>query len=288
MGFAVVVCPDPESSPRILIDEFGMPVRIKCPCGKLLNVKDELRGKQIKCPGCGKVLRVPAAAAKVAAKTGKPSEENDSLDDLFMEEGFNRQVAAVCPSCRAEMAAGAVLCTKCGFNKQTGQKLAGHKTPGVDIGMGTLALQKAENDMRADKEVQERMLKRSGMPWWMLGLVLFVIVSAVGVSAAAVNAAMEVEGEGEGGRRIDTVGWIMTLSGTAFSMVGVGAALVIIVAAFKESLVEGLLYLFVPFYAVYFWFKHFKQVWRPLLLMIVAGGIGGGLIVAGMTSLQGG
>ena len=267
-----------------------MPVRIKCPCGKLLNVKDELRGKQVKCPGCGKVLRVPAAAAQVAAKTATPSEENDSLDDLFMEEGFNRQVAAVCPSCRAEMAAGAVLCTKCGFNKQTGQKLAGHKTPGVDIGMGTLALQKAENDMRADKEVQDRMLKRSGMPWWMLGLVLFVIISAVGVSAAAVNAAMQVEGEdgGGGGQQINTTAWIMALSGTAFYMVSLGAALVIIVAAFKKSLADGLLYLFLPFYAVYFWIKHFKQVWRPLLLMIIAGGIGGGLIVAGMTAIQGG
>ena len=44
-------------------------------------------------------------------------------DDLFSEEGFSQEVAAVCPACATEMDAGAVLCTKCGYNKQTGQRL---------------------------------------------------------------------------------------------------------------------------------------------------------------------
>jgi hypothetical protein len=35
-----------------------MPITLACPCGKTLQVKDELAGKRIKCPGCGGVLDV--------------------------------------------------------------------------------------------------------------------------------------------------------------------------------------------------------------------------------------
>ena len=278
-----------------------MPVRIKCQCGKVLSIKDELRGKQVKCPGCSKVLRVPAAnpgpaKAAVAAAGGQSGPgaksrlqsaaggASDSLDDLFAEEGFNRQVAAVCPACRSEMAAGAVLCTKCGFNKQTGQRLDGHKTPGVDIGMGTLALMKAETDMRADKDIQDRMLSRSGMPWWMLGLVLFIMVGGVGILTMAVNASKQLDGGGS----INVMGTFLVLSGGGFYLVAFGAALVILVKAFQKSLLEGLLYILVPFYAIYFWFKYWREVWRPLLLSMIAGGIAAGLLIAGLGSLQGG
>ena len=280
-----------------------MPVRIKCQCGKVLSIKDELRGKQVKCPGCSKVLRVPTAnpgPAKTAVAAGgggvksgpgtksgpqvAAGDASDSLDDLFAEEGFNRQVAAVCPACRSEMAAGAVLCTKCGFNKQTGQRMDGHKTPGVDIGMGTLALMKAETDMRADQDIQDRLLSRSGMPWWMLGLVLFILVGGVGILTMAVNASKQLEGGGS----INVMGTFLVLSGGGFYLVAFGAGLVILVKAFQKSLVEGLLYLLVPFYAFYFWFKYWREVWRPLLLSIIAIGIAAALMVAGMGSLQGG
>ena len=53
-----------------------------------------------------------------------------ALDDLFDEEGFSENVAAVCPACRQEMDAGAVLCTKCGYNIESGEKLEGHMTRG--------------------------------------------------------------------------------------------------------------------------------------------------------------
>ncbi len=272
-----------------------MPVRIKCQCGKALTVKDESRGKQVKCPGCAKVLPVPPANPAKATATGgttkgRPrtapspptSDTADSLDDLFAEEGFSHQVAAVCPACGSEMAANAVLCTKCGFNKQTGQRLEGHKTPGVDIDMGTLALKRAESAMRADQDVQDRMLSRSGMPWWMLGLVLFVIIGGVGVLTYAVNASKQVEGEGP---TYNVMGLFLTISAGGFYLVGAGAGLVILIKAFQKSVLVGLLYLFVPFYALYFCFKYWSEVWRPLLLAIIAGGIGVALLIAGMASM---
>lgn len=39
-----------------------MPISVKCPdCGKGLKVKDEAAGKRVKCPGCGKAVAVPDA-----------------------------------------------------------------------------------------------------------------------------------------------------------------------------------------------------------------------------------
>ena len=35
-------------------------------CGKDLKVKDELAGKRVKCPGCGKPVAVPELAASVS------------------------------------------------------------------------------------------------------------------------------------------------------------------------------------------------------------------------------
>jgi hypothetical protein len=39
-----------------------MPITFSCPCGKTLKVKDDLAGERIKCPACGEVQAVPAAA----------------------------------------------------------------------------------------------------------------------------------------------------------------------------------------------------------------------------------
>jgi hypothetical protein len=38
-----------------------MPVQLRCGCGKLLRVRDELFGKRVKCPGCGAPLPVQSA-----------------------------------------------------------------------------------------------------------------------------------------------------------------------------------------------------------------------------------
>lgn len=43
-----------------------MPIRLGCNCGKKLQVKDDLAGKKIKCPGCAEVLRVPGPGGSSA------------------------------------------------------------------------------------------------------------------------------------------------------------------------------------------------------------------------------
>ncbi len=56
-----------------------MPIALACPCGKNLNVKEELSGKRVKCPGCGGVLAVPAAPAEPEPVL-EPLDEDDEED----------------------------------------------------------------------------------------------------------------------------------------------------------------------------------------------------------------
>lgn len=55
-----------------------MPIPVRCACGKALNAPDALAGKKAKCPGCGAVLSIPAAAPP-AAKPSAPSPEPAAL-----------------------------------------------------------------------------------------------------------------------------------------------------------------------------------------------------------------
>jgi hypothetical protein len=53
-----------------------MPIIFNCTCGKKLQARDELAGKKLKCPGCHKVLPVPAVnppLAKPVLASSSPS-----------------------------------------------------------------------------------------------------------------------------------------------------------------------------------------------------------------------
>lgn len=69
------------------------PVKVTCVCGQRFAAKDSLAGKTVKCPKCRAPLRIP------------------------------QQTAGPCPSCRAEMPAGAVLCIQCGYSHQLGRRV---------------------------------------------------------------------------------------------------------------------------------------------------------------------
>ena len=81
-----------------------MPIEITCPnCSRKLRLRDDKAGRQIKCPGCGKALPVPAADAD--------------------EEAYDLAEAVTCPSCRRGLARGAVVCVECGYDFRTRRKL---------------------------------------------------------------------------------------------------------------------------------------------------------------------
>ncbi|MEM6779060.1 MAG: zinc ribbon domain-containing protein [Planctomycetota bacterium] len=260
-----------------------MPIQIKCGCGQTLQVRDELAGKAVKCPKCGKPVRVPAkkspsktAAATRATRTqaAPPTGGSDSLDDLFAEEGFDRHVAAVCPVCRAEMDSGAVFCTKCGYNKETGEQLAGHQVAGVDVDMGTVQLQRAEKMMARDQKLQETMTSKAGLPAWMVALILFILGSATMIAVIAVNASNR-----EQGLNFNPLQMFMNLGGAAFALVGGGAVLSLIAKAFKKSRNEGLLSLTIV-YLFYFVAKNFRLAGKTMITAILCGAISGGFFAA--------
>ena len=211
-----------------------MPIRVTCQCGKALNVQDAMAGKAVKCPGCGNVVRVPGggAAQPAPAPAAPAPAAGGGLGDLFDEEGFSDQVAAVCPACRKELAPGAVLCTKCGYNLETGEQFESHKLAGVDIDMGEMALMKAESDLAEDKRLQQEMLSKAGLPWWGLALVLFLIGSSVGLAVITVNAMTREEGKEID---FDPVATFYALAGTAFALVAAGALVKLIVHAIKKD-----------------------------------------------------
>lgn len=76
-----------------------MPIKISChSCGKTMAAKDELAGRQVKCPDCQTVLMIPAASdathnpAPVAATavpggsdTSAPGDQRYSLDEFVAE-----------------------------------------------------------------------------------------------------------------------------------------------------------------------------------------------------------
>lgn len=257
-----------------------MPIRINCHCGKVLNVPDTMAGKAVKCPGCGKPVKVPGTGGGSQAKAAAPAQPaavpaSSRMNDLFSEEGFSEHVAAVCPACRQEMDAGAVLCTKCGYNKESGERMTGHMTAGVDVSHGTLALQKAEQDMVKDRELQAKLLAGGGLPWWGLALVLFMISSALTIAVLAVNASRRVDET----ITFNPMGLFLTLAAVAFSLVSLGAYWMIVVHAFKTLGKKGLLAL-IPPWAIYYVCKNPKQTWRFLAACVVLGGIAGGLFAA--------
>ena len=222
-----------------------MPIQVNCQCGKALNVKDALAGKAVKCPACGSAVRVPAASAPAAAAPQAPvapapiqpmaaapqQTPGGTLNDIFDEEGFGHQVAAACPACGSEMAANAVLCTKCGYNVQLGTKLDGHKTAGLDIDHGELALQRAQASMAFEDKLQKEMESKAGLPWWGLALVLFVLVSGASIAVIKINAMNQATGDGD----FNAMATFLMLAGVACGAVTSGGIAKIIIHSVKKD-----------------------------------------------------
>ena len=267
-----------------------MPIKLRCQCGKSLHAPDSAAGKAVKCPGCGKPLKVPAAGnsggsptppsknpAKVKSvaqrKVAAPTISGvDDIGSLFDEEGFSAKVESVCPACRKEMPRLAVLCTNCGYHRESGTQFERHKTISSDADKASYALSKAADDLVKERAMQAELLKGGGMPWWMLVLVLVIGGGALGIAVLGVNASNQ-ESDVE---RPGILASILLLTSGTFLFASVVCFLIIAFHAFRQSIVKGLLSLFVfPFYIFYHVFQNWSAVGKVFLLA-VALGIGSG------------
>lgn len=117
-------------------------IAARCACGKTIAAKAELAGRAVKCPSCGKPLRVPggkatAAAQEKSAKAATAKSPGKSvpvgtasrggmnpLADLLDEAGVEQtQTGARCPECRSDMDPEAVLCIQCGYHVEKKKRL---------------------------------------------------------------------------------------------------------------------------------------------------------------------
>lgn len=233
-----------------------MAIRLKCSCGKVLSFKNEYAGKTLKCPGCQKGVRVPAASAKVAspaavasAPSSAPMQQSDGgLDDLFTEEGFAQHAGPVCPSCGKPLRGpDAVLCTNCGVNLQTGQRLMNAQQAAQPVGsLGHHQLDEAVRNMKADAELQKR-TGNAGMPWWFLAIMLVFLGTFCFALVTIVNAfGADEETTGLAKTFKDwaanpTIVWALVISGLVIQGL---ARLFITVVSFMEDTVQGLVVMF--------------------------------------------
>lgn len=108
-----------------------MPINVVCPCGQKLSAKDSLAGKTVKCPKCGKPLRIgsgDSSATSVGAKRGPAQGHNrpthDPIGDLLDEVGITvSRTGRRCPDCGSDMTKEAVICIECGYHTETGRRL---------------------------------------------------------------------------------------------------------------------------------------------------------------------
>lgn len=161
-----------------------MPIKIQCSCGQVLSVSSKLAGKSGKCPKCKKPLKIPAAkspsspaAAKTVAKSAQGASAGTKratagataggLESLFDEAGLVQQSGPKCPDCSAAIKPGAKVCTNCGLNFESGEKIAGFQARSAGQEFDNLYLQAASENMKRDLQMDQRRDKAS-MPWWVI------------------------------------------------------------------------------------------------------------------------
>lgn len=117
-------------------------VRFSCQCGKKLKAHPGARGKIVKCPKCGKSVRVPQVSTRTKQGglilSAAGVESAPSVDESKSRRAAGRPKAAPskpgaavepqlplsggrCPKCGVPTTIGAVMCVNCGINFVTGE-----------------------------------------------------------------------------------------------------------------------------------------------------------------------
>ena len=248
-----------------------MPIKVSCTCGAAFAAKDELAGRTVACPKCQQPLTIPRGApaqrqvpAQRPAQAPPPAPE---VPSIFDEAGMKakQHTGQVCPSCYHPMKSGTIICVHCGYSLQLGRKME-MQIYGREGGHGeaaAMALQRAANTLEEDKR-EERKKTTEGVPWWAY---LIMFVAAVGLltmmmllpPATTTGVALMFMAGG---------GFLMTLY----------AVICVFIVAFRDSVVQGLLVMFIPFYFFIYMIMKWDQC-ASLLLIWVLGQLVTGLAV---------
>jgi hypothetical protein len=197
-------------------------IKFACPhCQQHLQAEPGYAGLQIVCPACQRSFTVPgnvvAAAPVAAAAPAYAAAPSRALAPAAVQAPAPA-TASACPSCGGALPRGAVLCTQCGYNLATGKR--------------TVAGRPAPLGKPSTPQWQTAWYKT---PYPYLGAVVVVL----GV--------LYFLGRENPGMMLAFLGAALLYSLTVHIMV--------VVAAFRESVGTGFLTLCIPFYALYFVFK---------------------------------
>lgn len=231
-----------------------MPIPVKCQCGAGFAANDQLAGKTVQCPKCKNPLTIPSpAAAGVASAPAGPS-----IFDQAGPKGLS-DGERFCPSCEARISSSAVLCVKCGYHLQTGKKLAGAKVKkaGGGDGHGASAEDALERAREAIEEEKEAKAKETeeGMPWYVLAGIFVFFTSFLCMMLWLPGDAAFLAG-----------GTIILLTGYLSNLY---FSLRMLMEVFKEGTVQGLMFLFVPFYALVYIIMRWETMGQYFVLNLL-------------------
>jgi len=245
-----------------------MPIKVTCACGQSFAAKDELAGRTVKCPKCSRPLSIPAqgAASSIAsamtapmpqqpaptpapAAPAAPSPAHPSAG-LFDEVGLSSAPTGTtpCPGCRAPIPMGAIVCVQCGYNMRLGRRMEtmriGADGSAESGSVTDMFLARAARTIEEDKE-EEKKKTREGLPWWgylliLMGLVGFMAMMMMIPQRSAIAVA---------GGVLMFVGWLMCIY----------SGVCILIVAFRESPLQGILCLLVPVYSLVFIIMRWEQ-----------------------------
>ncbi|MFN3192953.1 MAG: hypothetical protein ACE361_20760 [Aureliella sp.] len=278
-----------------------MPIKFKCDCGQTLSVPSKLAGKNGKCPKCGKTIKIPTPKPKAAkapspktksksasAKAPAPAAVGGALDSLLDDAGLIQKSGPTCPECMVDIKPGTVICTSCGYNLQSGEKLTGYDAKDEKPEFDNLYLQEASVNMVRDQLMDSRRDKAS-MPWWVIMSFLIGTIALIAAGIVIVDGKFGTPsppdtliGKVQRWPVFITLGLTSLITGTAIS---VFAHMSITVFGFARSVKQGLLCFFLPVlysvvYGIMNWVDNKAPV-KAIMMALVFIGLGVFLIIQG-------
>ncbi|MEY4384749.1 MAG: hypothetical protein RLY20_32 [Verrucomicrobiota bacterium] len=196
--------------------------KFACPhCQQHIAATEAYCGLQIQCPSCNGNLIVPGTpAAPAPAPSAPPPVPAPQPGGMRIARPSEpaappAQTGPACPSCRTPMPRGAVLCTSCGYNTVTRQR--------VRTGSAAAAIASSGE------------AKWYQTPWPYIGLT--VVLIGLFYALGKVNPA-----------------FYLGIAGT-LGIYFLVVEILMLISAFKEGVGTGLLCLCIPIYALYYVFK---------------------------------
>lgn len=169
-----------------------MSIAFRCGCGRSLRAPAEMAGKKTKCPGCGKVVAIPAGNGEVAA--GAPPQKAAAGTSPVVTCKCGKKIAT-----KAEWAGKVIKCPGCGEKVKvpggaaTAVQAAAPK-PAAAVAKSTTSKKRSRDDDDEDEDFDEdeeeerpkkkKKKKKKGSPvlWYALGgggLLLVLIIVGI-------------------------------------------------------------------------------------------------------------